>query len=159
MVKLLTVLKPLLLHHQKNKLMNWGTKIIIGMLSFMLFIVTLGVLMFRSETDALVENDYYEKGLKYDEAFKQKENVLADQAGPVIHVSEKSIAITFRDRANGRITLMRSADKRMDRSLSFSTDTLNRVVLPLPAKGQWKLIIKWSSAAKAYLYEQEIIIP
>lgn len=139
--------------------MNWGTKIIIGMLSFMLFIVTLGILMFRSETDALVEDDYYEKGLKYDEAFKKKGNVLADHANPVIQVSENSIAITFKARANGRITLMRSADQRMDRSLSFNTDALNRVMLPLPAKGQWKLIIKWSSAAKAYLYEQEIIMP
>lgn len=139
--------------------MNWGTKIIIGMLSFMSFIAILGVLMFRSKTDALVENDYYEKGLKYDEAYKQKENVLADHADPVIKVSEKFVDITFKTRADGQITFMRSANQRMDRSVNFSTDSLNRVVLPLPVKGQWRLIFKWSRAAKEYLYEQEIIIP
>ena len=54
--------------------MNWGTKLVIGMLSFMSFIVVLGVLMIGSTPDPLVDEDYYEKGLNYDQEMKLKKN-------------------------------------------------------------------------------------
>lgn len=47
--------------------MNWGTKLIIGMALFMAFIIGLAVFMLNSNADPLVDKDYYEKGLKYDE--------------------------------------------------------------------------------------------
>lgn len=58
--------------------MNWGTKLVIGMLTFMSFIVVLGILMFRSTPDPLVDEDYYEKGLNYDLEMKRMEKLKAD---------------------------------------------------------------------------------
>lgn len=58
--------------------MNWGTKIIIGMVSFMAFIIVLGILMIRSNPDPLVDEDYYEKGLNYDQEIKRMEKVKQD---------------------------------------------------------------------------------
>ncbi len=52
------------------------------MLVFMSFILVLAVLMFRSDTDALVEKDYYEKGLRYDETYRLKAQVLLGQRRP-----------------------------------------------------------------------------
>jgi hypothetical protein len=144
--------------------MNWGTKIIIGMLLFMSLILVLAVLMFRSYTDALVEKDYYEKGLKYDETYRLKAQVLLDSAGPEISVGKKSILIAFQTAAEGTIKLVRTADQRKDRMLNFKTaeGEGNRVEIPLTSlpRGQWKLILNWRNGeGKYYLNEQEVIIP
>lgn len=141
--------------------MNWGVKLMIGMLCFMTFIIVLAVLMMNSKTDALVDTDYYEKGLDYDKDYNRKEQVKADNAAPVILISEDYISLTFIDKAEGEVKLVRNSDKRMDKKLKINTDTLNIVKIPLNGieKGQWRLIISWTTDGKAYLNEQEVTIP
>ncbi len=46
--------------------MNWGTKIIITLVLFMALIVSFGIYMVSKDTDSLVAEDYYERGLNYD---------------------------------------------------------------------------------------------
>jgi len=46
--------------------MNWGTKIVIALALFMALIVSFGVYMVSRDTDSLVAEDYYERGLNYD---------------------------------------------------------------------------------------------
>ena len=139
---------------------NWGTKLMIGMVSFMTFIIVLAVLMFNSTPDALVDNDYYEKGLNYDADYNRKEQVKADHAAPEIQVSTGEIVLTFKEAAEGRVKIVRPSDKRMDKVVLIKTDTEYKSVIPSDeiAKGRWKLIITWNSAGKSYLDEQEVMI-
>jgi hypothetical protein len=141
--------------------MNWGTKLVIGMLSFMTFIVVLGVLMFNSKTDALVDNDYYEKGLSYNADYNRKEQVKTDNAGPQISVDRQNITLSFKTEASGIINLRRNSDKSMDQRIALQTDEKNLATIPLKgiAKGQWHIIVSWISDGKSYLDEQEIHIP
>ena len=131
------------------------------MLCFMTFIIVLAVLMINSKTDALVDTDYYEKGLAYDKDYNRKEQVKADNAAPEIIVTDGFIQLTFKDKAEGDIKLVRNSDKRMDKKIAISTDTLHIVKVPLNGieKGQWRLIISWSTDGKAYLNEQEVMVP
>lgn len=46
--------------------MNWGTTIIIALALFMTLIVSFGIYMVSQDTDSLVAEDYYERGLNYD---------------------------------------------------------------------------------------------
>ena len=46
--------------------MNWGTKIIVALALFIALIVSFGIYMVSSDTDSLVAEDYYERGLNYD---------------------------------------------------------------------------------------------
>lgn len=142
--------------------MNWGTKIIIGMLCFMSFIIVLAVLMFRSDADALVEKDYYEKGLKYDETYHQKENVIKDKAMPVVTISDTTIHIAFKTTANGSVKLIRISNKSMDREQQFDTGTGNSINISKDgiAGGRWKVLISWHGPNnESYLAEQEIFLP
>lgn len=142
--------------------MNWGTKLIIGMLSFMAFIVILGVLMIRSENDALVDNDYYEKGLSYNDEYLQKEQVIKDNAAPDIELLGDNLTITFKTEATGTLKIMRTAKKSMDRMMNFKTDSTSSVILKSTdlAKGQWKFIVQWkANNGKTYLNEQEVLMP
>lgn len=140
--------------------MNWGTKLMIGMICFMSFIVVLGVLMFNSKDDALVDKDYYEKGLDYDKDYNRKEQVKTDNATPGISVSETELIISFKAGAEGELRLMRNEDQRMDKKAVLKTDLANQVRFPLKglAKGQWRIVLSWVSGGKAYLNEQEIRI-
>lgn len=139
---------------------NWGTKLVVGMVSFMTFIVVLAVLMFNSKPDALVDNDYYEKGLNYNADYNLKEQVKTDHAAPEVQVLPGEILLTFKAAAEGKVKIVRPSDKRMDKAINIKTDPGYRAVIPSDdiAKGRWKLIITWNSAGKSYLDEQEVMI-
>lgn len=127
----------------------------------MSFIIVLAVLMINSKNDALVDTDYYEKGLEYDKEYSLKEQVKTDKAAPLISLTDDHIQLAFKDQAEGHVQLIRTADKRMDKKLSMKTDSLKLVRIPLNniEKGHWRLIISWMANDKAYLNEQEITVP
>jgi hypothetical protein len=140
--------------------MNWGTKIILGMASFMLFIVVLVLIMFNSKKDALVDTDYYEKGINYNKVYNRKEQTKTDHAEPEISANQDMVIIRFKHPAKGTAGLMRTSDKALDKSLTFESNMNNQVIIPAGhlKKGAWRLIIEWTSDEKSYLYEQEITL-
>jgi hypothetical protein len=140
--------------------MNWGTKIVLGLAAFMLFIISLGVIMVSGKKDALVDNDYYEKGINYNKVYNRKEQTKNDHVQPAVEVSPEMIRLTFKQQAKGKAELMRTADKNLDRSVPFESDTANQVIIPAHQlrKGSWRLIIEWTGNNKSYLYEQEITL-
>jgi hypothetical protein len=140
--------------------MDWGKKLTIGMLCFMSMIVAFGVLMIRSKDDALVDTDYYEKGIGYNSTYKKKENVAIDKAAPKIELAGDSLILTFSKQAEGTIKFMRVANKNLDRSVSLQTDSLYQAKYPITRKsaGLWRLLVEWRSGDKDYLYEQEVML-
>jgi len=141
--------------------MDWGKKLTIGMLCFMSMIVGFGILMIRSKDDALVDTDYYEKGIGYNSTYKKKENVSVDRAQPKIELTADSMILTFSKQAEGTIQFIRVANKNLDRRVSLETNALNQVKFPITRQsaGLWRLLIEWRSAGKDYLYEQEVMLP
>lgn len=139
--------------------MNWGTKLIIGMALFMSFIITLAVLMIRSDSDDLVDANYYEKGIEYDKDYDRKSQLIKDHAEPEISVNEL-LKITFKSPAVGNIRLIHPSDKTMDSTMNFNSGTGIQVEFPLAnfRKGHWKVSLEWTSSGKSYLYDKNIII-
>lgn len=140
--------------------MNWGTKLMIGMALFMTFIIVLAVLMFNSKTDALVDTDYYEKGLNYDQEYNKREQVNKDHALPIVKITGDTLSITFKEAAIGNIRMMHNSDKKLDKRFILTTDHQHKFIIPIGAskKGRWKLIMNWISNEKTYLNEQEVNI-
>lgn len=131
------------------------------MICFMSFIIVLAVKMINSKTDALVDTDYYEKGLNYDKDYNRKEQVKTDKAAPQINLINGNIVLIFKDRAEGEIKMVRNSDKKLDKNISVKTDAQHLVRVPLEGleKGQWRLIISWTTDGKAYLDEREVMVP
>jgi hypothetical protein len=140
------------------KTMNWGTKLLLGLASFMIFIVALVIIMLNSKKDALVDNNYYEKGINYDQEYRLKEQTSTDHAKPLISTGPEVIMLAFQAKAIGTVHFMRTSDKSMDITLPFESNAEHQVVIPSGnlKKGSWRLIISWESMDKKYLYEQEI---
>jgi hypothetical protein len=139
--------------------MNWGTKLVIGMVLFMSFIITLAVLMIRSDSDDLVDVNYYEKGIEYDKDYERKSQLIKDKAEPEIGVNDH-LKIIFKGPAEGNIRFIHPSDKTKDSTINFNSGTDSQVEFPLInfRKGHWKISLEWKSNGKSYLYDKNIII-
>ncbi|MFZ4863902.1 FixH family protein [Sphingobacterium sp. Mn56C] len=135
-------------------------KIVIGMAAFMLFIVAASIYMVSKDTDSLLEDDYYEKGLNYDQVYEGKQNLLDDAAKPKVNVDNDSIVLTFVAQQNqGELSFKRPSDGHLDKKIPFSTKVgIVRIPIATLEKGNWTLNISWESNLKKYFHAQPLYI-
>ena len=139
--------------------MNWGKGIILGMVIFMLFILSMCVRMFLLPHDDY-DHQYYEKGLNFNHYYNREAQVVKDNARPLIMVIGGGLKITFIQPAKGKIIFTRPSNPAMDKSFSFSDSKGVNIQVPpgFVGAGQWQLEFDWISNHKQYLYHQEIFI-
>ena len=133
--------------------MNWGLKIVVGLATFMLFIVGAGVYMITQDSDSLLDEDYYEKGLVYDEVYARKQHLVDDHAKPDVQLQQDTLTIVFTSSGNkGYLSFKRPSDSRQDKKVPLYTAT---EVFKLPinsfAKGSWLLEISWENNQRTYI--------
>jgi len=142
--------------------MNWGTKIVLGMISFMLFIVGMVIYMFHVHgRDALIEEDYYQKGIDYNTEYNAKQNVDDDNAKPAISVTPKQIIIRLKDSASYELVLRRAANSADDLRWKGNTAGSSNTIVVDKVKmgsGLWFLHLTWHSGKKDYLYKQTVTL-
>ena len=127
----------------------------------MTFIVVLGILMIRSDSDSLVESNYYEKGLTYDNEYAAKTQVGKDQASPKVNITAANISIIFKTSAKGKVKLTRNDSKSSDTTVKFISKSgkLNLNISKL-AKGRWHMITSWENQEGIkYLKDEEVYLP
>ena len=140
--------------------LNWGNYLIIGMATFMVFIMSMAVYMFAQTKDDY-DKQYYEKGIDFDQDYNRERQVFADRVVPQISFNVQNMLVKFAAPAKGQLRFTRAADRRMDKLFPVeSTNAADPVIIPLKAlvKGPYKLRCEWQSNLKQYLYEQEIMI-
>lgn len=142
--------------------MNWGTKIVLGMVAFMLFIIGMVIYMFSVHgNDSLVEEDYYEKGLNYDQEYNAKENVLNEDAQPDIKINENQIIIQLKDSASYALKIMRPSNAKDDVISKGNTIGETNMILidrTNMHQGVWFLELKWISNNKNYQFNKNITL-
>lgn len=140
--------------------MNWGIKIVVGLATFMLFIVAAGVYMVSQDSDSLIEDDYYEKGLSYDDVYQRKQNLVDDVAKPDVKVDKDTLFVSFASVNNrGEFIFKRPSDGNLDKKIPFSTTT-GLFVLPISSfsRGNWSLEISWESNGRTYIDTRALYI-
>lgn len=142
--------------------MNWGTKIILGMVAFMLFITGMVVYMFSvHDQDALIAEDYYEKGINYNQDYDAMQLMITDKAEPIFKLSESQVIIQLKDSASYELKLMRPIAAKDDIHQKGTTvNEANLILLDrsqMP-KGLWLLELKWKSKNKTYLFKKNLTL-
>lgn len=138
--------------------MNWGLKIILGLGTFIVFICGAGIYMVSKNTDSLEDEDYYERSLAYDEVYQRKQNLLKDEARPMVAVKNDTLYISFRQLGNqGELVFKRPSDSRLDVTLPFATKSTH-YSLPVAsfAKGSWRLEILWRQSDTPYISDHNL---
>ena len=141
--------------------MNWGVKIFLTLLTFIIVAVSTGIYMVSQDHDSLVDDNYYERGLSYDTQYDDKSNVQRLNAEPNFTIDETALRIRFTKGGNkGRIHFQRTADSSQDRWIDFETPGAEYMV-PLVGfqPGKWKLLLQWESKGVSFLAEQNVMIP
>lgn len=138
--------------------MNWGKGIILGMLLFMGFIISMAVYMLNMPTDDY-DHQYYEKGLNYNKDYAKEMQVVTDNARPVFKQLNHQITIQFTQPAVGTVRFINPLGKSKDVLFKLDTGTGTGAALPLNilAGGRWAVRMEWSSGNnKQYLFQQDI---
>lgn len=145
---------------------NWGTGIVIGMITFIAFIVTLGTKMMGSKVD-LVASDYYEQGIEFEEHMQQVEaaNALNQPVAIEVNYSTSQIEVKMpqefaQQSIEGNIIFFRPSDKTKDFSVALKPNDQLQQNVPLEklAKGNWKVQMQWKANGKAYYCEKDVVI-
>lgn len=140
--------------------MNWGLRIVVGLATFIVFIVGMVIYMLSKDTDSLEDRDYYEKSLVYDEVYGKKQNLVNDGAKPTVLVRSDTLVITFKKANNeGALKFKRPANDKLDQSLSFETNTeVYRLPVSGFQRGSWTLEIDWKGQGKNYISSHPVFL-
>ena len=111
--------------------MNWGKGLIIGMVCFMGFIITLVTIMMNQKIDLVTEN-YYLKELDYDQTYDAQSNYENADGSITAYVKNDSLTLEIpseflEDSIHGY--LFRPNDVKSDLSWSFKAS--NKIQLPV----------------------------
>ena len=141
--------------------MNWGKGITVGIVLFMLFILSFVFRAFKHDAD-LVVDDYYEQEANFEKNRESKNNY--DQLGSSIEVikEENGICFYFPDDVQttspGSIKFYRPDSKSMDRSFELEIDTEHRQCLAYDNffEGYYEITVAWNSNSKDYIFKDDI---
>jgi len=144
---------------------NWGTGIVIAlvvMISGMIYLVSIAV---RQDYD-LVDNDYYQKSVNYQQHIEEVKNTAALAEKIKFDQSADSLKITFPDLENireysGEIHFYSPVEEKRDETvkLKLNGNFIQSIGLKSLKSGRYTVKIDWSVGKVSYYQEEEITLP
>jgi len=142
---------------------NWGTSIVLAIMSFMTFILYLVITMTTSSefNHDLVIEDYYKQELKFQDQMARETNSQTLVRDIEIEKTGDGMLIDFPpgltpENIKGNIMLYRPSNKEQDFSIPIEIKDL-QVIIPasLLEPGRWNIIIDWSYENEKYYFKKE----
>lgn len=143
--------------------LNWGHKLTIFTVLFMLFIIACVTYMIRQDVQ-LVDNDYYEKGIKYQEVIDQSKESNKLISLQLDSLNELALTITVLDTSikqlSGDLFFYRPSDKSKDFTTSVSCKYGEPFRFPMNTlvKGPWKVTIIWEDETGRHQLMKELVL-
>lgn len=144
--------------------MNWGHRVILILVVFVTGIIAMVYISMR-QANEVVDANYYEREMKYQQVIDGKKNLLAlgDSVtivndGKALHITFPPLAVTQLD--SGSIQFMKLSDAKDDKLIPMSGRKTGLYQVPLSyiAKGLYKVRMEWSNENKPYYQEQNFNI-
>lgn len=150
----------------KNKKFTfWPYAIVIGLVSFMGYIIYFVIQAMNQDVD-LVSKDYYAQEIAYQDQIDRVRRTQAlgdvmlqynEEAGNIL----LQVPATYQDKKlSGTITLFRPSDDKLDKELplQLGRDKSQLIEVGDLEKGLWKVHVNFSDGAEAYYSEKTIQI-
>ena len=141
--------------------LNWGHKLLIFGLMFMLFISSMVYYMYNQHVE-LVESDYYEKGIKYQDIIDKRIATKGlDNAIKIDSVKNELIFETaMGGNVSGTLKFYRPSDSKMDKQIPFTLNEEGKFVYNISslAKGPWKFTFEWNVGKQPMQVEKEFTL-
>lgn len=142
--------------------MNWGHKITLVIVIFIVSMLGLVYYSFQQNVD-MIDDNYYEKELRYQKIIDGKNNLDALQ--PLSLLSQDSTQLRLQlpkalTSSTGTLELIKNDDPKKDRTLPIHTDTAGIMLVPKSnlSLGWYTARIQCLADAKEYYREEKINI-
>ncbi|BDD00320.1 FixH family protein [Persicobacter psychrovividus] len=146
--------------------MNWGKGIILVTGAFMVFIISLVVMMCRTD-QFLVAEDYYKQELAYQDQIDRIKNVQGLDGVVTVELSSdrKTAFVALPSEMigkikEGQIHWFRPDNARLDVAQPIEDNEIGRWVCDLSQmkKGRWRVRTTWTDGQKEYFDEKVITL-
>ncbi len=145
---------------------RWPLGIGIVVVLFVLSLIVFLVFALNQRVN-LVEDDYYEKDLRYQQQIERIQRTRKEAAQPEVRYIKTSRQLYLRFRLKndpqsleGTLHIFRPSDSRMDRKipLKLNAQAIQFINLSDLPPGYWKLKLDWVNGGAEYYHEQDLII-
>lgn len=144
--------------------MNWGHKILIVIILFLISMTGM-VIYAVMQTNEMIDDQYYQKELIYQEVIDAKKNLLDITSINLISQTLQEVVITlppgtFEDLEKGHIELLRNDAASNDVHMDMVINGSNRSIFPKEKliKGLYKARIQWSNGGKPFYKEESVFV-
>lgn len=142
--------------------LNWGTGIAMVYITFAVSMVGV-VFASRKHDPGLVQKDYYELDLNYQDRLERKQHAAALTEKPEVRydAGSHSITVTFPEsmkNAAGKAKFFRSATTSDDFTVSFSDGAPLIKNASELASGRWHIEMEWKAGETPYFWESSFFI-
>lgn len=139
--------------------MDWGKGILLTIIAFVGFILTLVVISVRQDDIHMVTENYYEKELKYQDHIDREASAAKLDREVLIFDSEsRSMVLDLPVGAKGNLQLFRPSDERLDQNLTLDIKNEGKTTVPLEKlkSGYWKAQLTWTENGVDFYQEKKI---
>jgi hypothetical protein len=143
---------------------NWGTGIILTfviMVSGMIYLVSIAL----RQNDDLVENDYYQKSITYQQHIEKVHHSDALAEKIRFELSDGTLNLKFPNLLNdqeysGEIHFYSPVEEKRDMTVKIKLDSSYTQIISLInlQKGRYQVKINWSAGKVDYYQEEEITV-
>lgn len=141
--------------------MNWGKGILVTIILFVAFIMTLVVISVKQDDIHLVTENYYEKEIKYQEQIeREKSAAQLNREVLLFDAASKVILLDLPIGAKGELQLFRPSDARLDQLLPLEIKDSGKTSISLNQlkPGYWRVKLTWIEDGVEYYEESKITI-
>lgn len=144
--------------------MNWGTGVVIAMVSFMIFILSFvyrSVVMDEYQHD-LVSEDYYKDELHYQEEIDKLNNAAKLNVNLTVSRTPEGLLLNFPDDMNpdmisGTLKIQRPSNKALDIELPVKLSGHEQLVPgDRLVSGKYLIWVDWKHGDSEYLLKEEL---
>ncbi len=144
--------------------MNWGYKILIFIIAFIIAMLSMVFVAFR-QTNDMVDENYYEKEMNYQSLIDAAQNLNLVSDSILINQNESYVIVNIPNSLisnfeQGNLSFLRIDDKRKDVTFDFKPNEKGVLLIEKFkfVSGAYKARIKWRNLGKDYYREQNLIV-
>lgn len=143
---------------------NWGTGVVLALLVMISGMIVLVSIAVRQDFD-LVDNDYYQKSITYQQHIEKVGNTAALEQKIVFELSADSLKLTFPNLTNyadytGEIHFYSPVEAKRDFSLGVKLGSGYTQIIDIQNldKGRYLVKIEWTANGVSYYQEEEVVV-
>ena len=150
--------------HSTNKKSNWGKGLTAAIVAFMLAMLGMVYIAFR-QTNEMIEDNYYERELKYQNIIDAKDELIDYRDFEYISSDEKSIYLHLPPAVSdkietGNVQFIKLDNQSLDKKFPITQSNASSLSILKSelSRGEYRVKLTWKNAGKDYFYEYDYMV-